>query len=203
MSAGEKSANRLRREIAQLAAKIIAVDGVSDYLVAKRKAALRLGARPDKLMPSNHEIEEALSDYQRLFQGDAQPAALDGLRRTAMEAMVFLKQFEPRLVGPVLSGSATRHSEIVLHLYCDSVEELAFFLSDHGIPFQNTDRTLRINQSEAQDFPAYRFLAGQTPVVLIVFNLMQKNVRPLSPVDGKPMQRADLRQVEALLQHSA
>ncbi|MBI2992772.1 MAG: hypothetical protein HYY48_01185 [Gammaproteobacteria bacterium] len=203
MTAADKSANRLRREIAQLAAKIIAVDGVSDYLVAKRKAALRLGARPDKLMPSNHEIEEALSDYQRLFQGDAQPAALDSLRRTALEAMVFLKQFEPRLVGPVLSGNATRHSEIVLHLYSDSVEELAFFLGDQGVPFQSTERTLRLNQNEVGDFPAYRFLAGQTPVVLIVFSPMQKNIRPLSPIDGKPMQRADLRQVEALLQKTA
>lgn len=203
MSAADKSANKLRREIAQLAAKIIAEDGISDYLVAKRKAALRLGARPDKLMPSNHEIEAALSDYQRLFQGEAQPAALDALRKTAIEAMVFLKQFEPRLVGPVLTGSATRHSEIALHLYSDSVEDIGFFLGDHGVPFEHTERTLRLNQNESRDFPAYRFLAGQTPVVLIVFNHVQKNTRPLSPVDGKPMQRADLRQVETLLQKSA
>ena len=196
----DKSAHKLRREIAQLAAKIIAVDGESDYLVAKRKAALRLGTKPDRFMPSNLEIEEALFDYQRLFQGEAQAAALDTLRKTAMEAMTFLKEFEPRLVGPVLAGNATRHSEIVLHLFCERAEDIAFFLGDKGVPYLHTERTLKVRANEAADLPAYRFLAGHTAVVLIVFSNAQKNFRPLSPIDGKPMQRADLRQVEALLQ---
>lgn len=202
MSATDKSAHKLRREIAQVAAKIIAVDGESDYLVAKRKAALRLGGKPDKFMPSNLEIEEALYDYQRLFQSEAQPAALDSLRRTALEAMTFLKDFAPRLVGPVLAGNATRHSEIVLHLYCERAEEIAFFLGDNGVPYLHTERTVKIRPNEAIDFPAYRFLAGHTAVVLIAFSNTQKNIRPLSPIDGKPMQRADLRQVETLLQNA-
>lgn len=199
MPSPDRSAHKMRREIAQLAAKLMAVDGISDYLVAKRKAALRLGSKPDKFMPSNHEVEEALFDYQRLFQGQAQAAALLSLRRTALEAMTFLKLFGPRLVGPVLSGTATKHSEIVLHLYCDPPEDVAFFLGEHGVPFTHTARSVKVRVNETIDFPAYRFLAGHTAVVLIVFGTAQKSIRPLSPIDGNPMQRAGLRQVEALL----
>ena len=76
-----KSSQNLRSEIAQLAARLIAVDGISDYRAAKRKAALQLGVKPDSFMPTNHEIEQALSDYQRLFLGDRQREELDTLRQ--------------------------------------------------------------------------------------------------------------------------
>jgi len=34
--------------------------------------------------------------------------------------MRYLREFEPRLVGAVLSGTATEHSEVQLHLFADA-----------------------------------------------------------------------------------
>lgn len=199
MAAGGRSARKIRIEIAQLAAKLIAVDGVSHYLAAKRKAALQLGIRQDRNMPTNLEIEQALADYERLFQADAQPAALEALRRTAVEAMTFLKPFSPRLVGPVLNGTATRHSEVTLHLYAEAVEDVGFFLEDHGVPHTHTEVFVRTRENDTQEFPAIRFIAGQDSVVLVVFRAKQRHMTPLSPVDGKTMRRAALREVKTLL----
>lgn len=199
MAGGGRSAQKLRMQIAQLAAKLIAVDGVTNYLAAKRKAAMRLGIRHDRNMPTNLEIEQALSDYERLFQADAQPAALESLRRTAVEAMTFLTPFHPRLVGPVLTGTATRHTEVTLHLYAEAVEEVGFFLDEHGVPYSHAERSVRTRENNTMEFPAYRFVAGPSTVVLIVFRAKQKFMTPLSPVDGKVMRRAGLREVRALL----
>jgi hypothetical protein len=194
-----KSSQNLRAEIAQLAARMIAVDGISDYRAAKRKAALQLGVKPDRFMPTNHEIEQAVSDYQRLFQGNRQPEELNELRLQAVEAMKFLDPFRPRLVGPVLAGTATRFSEIVLHVHCNTPEEIATFLEDRNISPAHASRTVKIRANETEELPAFRFIAGDRPVVLVVFDERHRTVHPLSPVDGKPMHRARIDEVEALL----
>ena len=194
-----KSAQNLRAEIAQLAARLIAVDGISDYRAAKRKAALQLGVRPDRFMPTNHEIEQAVSDYQRLFQGDRQPEILNALRRSAVEAMRFLRPFRPQLVGPVLAGTATRFSEIVLHVHCSAPEEIATFLEDRGISPSHTSRAVKVRTNTTEDLPAFRFIAGDCTIVLVVFDERHRTIHPLSPVDGRPMRRARIDEVETLL----
>ena len=49
----------LRLQIAQEAARIIAEQGIEDYLQAKRKAAERFGACDKAVLPKNAEIEAA------------------------------------------------------------------------------------------------------------------------------------------------
>jgi hypothetical protein len=197
-----KSAQNLRAEIAQLAARLIAEDGVGDYRAAKRKAALQLGVRADRFLPTNNEIEQAVSDYQRLFQGDSQPGIASAMRRSAIEAMNFLDPFRPRLVGPVLAGTATRFSEIILHVYCSTPEDVATFLEDRNIPHTHASRAVKFRPNESVELPAFRFIAGDFAVVLVVFDERHRTVRPLSPVDGKPMHRARIDEVEALLNES-
>ena len=53
----------LRRALAQEAARIIVDHGVDDYLVAKRKAAERMGVTDRAVLPKNTEIEEAIAEY--------------------------------------------------------------------------------------------------------------------------------------------
>src|SRR5688572_30962813 len=113
----------LRRALAQEAARVMAEHGVSDFLFAKRKAAERLGVTDNAVLPRNIEIEEALAEYQRLFGGDSHVETLYAQRQVALEAMKRLKEFEPRLVGPVLSGTATEHSQVQIHLFADRSEE--------------------------------------------------------------------------------
>jgi hypothetical protein len=121
------------------------------------------------------------------------------LRELAAEAMHFLEKFEPRLVGPVLSGTVTSTSAIELHLTADTPEEIGFWLDDHGIPYKQADRRLRFGGDRYEAYPAYSFTADGVPVELCVFGHRHARETPLSPVDGKPMKRANRREVEMLI----
>jgi hypothetical protein len=194
---------QMRLRIAQEAARLMTEDGVQDFYAAKRKAAQHLGAPDTRNMPRNQEVEAAMHEYQRLFLGDQQSNHLRALRQTAVQAMRFLDVFKPRLVGSVLSGTAGRHADINLHLFADTPEEVSLFLMENSIPFQHTHKRLRLDRESWQDFPAYQFMAGEHPVELVVFTNEGRREAPRSPVDGRPMRRARLDEVKALLEGAA
>ena len=192
-------ADELRRHIATDAARIMAEEGVRDFQTAKRKAAARLGLPETRNLPGNDEVDSALQQHLRLFHGGRVAQSLRRLRELAAEAMRFLSRFEPRLVGPVLSGSVTGAAEIEIHLTADTPEEIGVWLQEHGIPYELTDRRLRFGGDRQEAFPAYRFTADDVPIELCVFDRRAVREAPLSPVDGKPMKRANLRELENLL----
>ena len=193
---------QMRARIAQEAARLVAEEGVQDYYAAKRKAAQHLGAPDTRNMPRNSEIEAALEEYQRLFRGEQQVGHLQTLREGAVQAMRFLTEFNPRLVGSVLSGTAGQHADINLHLFADTPEDVSLFLMETHIPFQASHKRMRVSREEWQEFPSYEFLAGDHAVNLVVFPREGRREVPRSPVDGKPMHRAGLEEVENLLNAS-
>src|SRR5882672_10086121 len=123
----------LRRAMAQEAARVMAEHGIQDFRAAKRKAADRLGLGMACALPSNTEVEAALVAYQRLFAADSHGATLRAQRRAALRAMRTLAAFSPRLVGPVLNGTATAHADVQLHLFTDHPEFVALDLVDRGV----------------------------------------------------------------------
>lgn len=189
----------MREMVTQEAAKIMAEEGVGDYLVAKRKAAQRLGAPDTRNLPTNREIQVALENYQRLFVGEGQERLVRHLREAALEAMGFFQRFEPRLVGSVLHGTATPHSDVNLHLFADAPEEVAIFLMDNQIPYELAERRFRFGPEQYEAFPVYRFVAGDVAVDLTVFGRNGLRQAPMSRIDGQPMERANLGGVKALL----
>jgi hypothetical protein len=193
----------MRTRIAQEAARLMSEEGIQDFYAAKRKAAQHLGAPDTRNMPRNQEVEVALQEYQRLFRGEQQSGHLRVLREAAVQAMRFLAGFKPRLVGSVLSGTAGRHADINLHLFADTPEEVSLFLMDNSIPFHPAQKRLRISREAWQEFPAYEFMAGEQAVELVVFPSEGRREAPRSPVDGRPMRRARVEEVEALLADSA
>jgi hypothetical protein len=190
--------NQARERIAKEAARLMCEAGVRDFQLAKRKALQRLRISEPRNLPSNEEIEAAVMEYQRLFRADSQPLRLAELRRTAVRAMRFLARFQPRLVGEVLSGSADQHSDVCLHLFADTAEEVGLFLLEKGVPHEHGERAVRLASDDTQRLPTCRFMADDIPVELVVFAARARRRVPLSPVDGKPMQRAALQAVEAL-----
>jgi len=189
----------LRRAIAQESARIMAEHGIRDFLVAKRKAAERFGVTDGAVLPKNTEIEEALAEYQRLFGGESHVESLHAQRRAALLAMRRLHRFEPRLVGAVLSGTATEHSDVQLHLFADSPESVALSLLDQGIRHEVTARRVKMSAERVLEFPGVRFEMADHPIEATVFPTDGIRQAPVSPVDGRPMRRADLAELEALL----
>ena len=188
----------MRQRLAQKTAQILLESGSRDFHAAKQKAAQQLGATDTKSLPNNSEIELALGEYQRIFRSGSQPEHLSRLREMAIEAMQFLENFNPRLVGSVLSGTADEHSVIRIHIFADTVESVGFYLSDKKIPHQLSERRLKIGLDEYKNYSTYEFVVDEKQIELVVFLPKQKQT-PLSPIDGKVMKRADITEVELLL----
>jgi hypothetical protein len=192
-------AELMRLAVADEAARIMGEQGVDDFLQAKRKAAERLGVTDASILPRNTEIEAALVARQRLFAGEKHAAEIAALRRSALEAMRLMADFEPRLVGPVLTGTASAHSEINLHLFSESAEAVSLRLEERGVPHEVQERRVRFERDRMVSYPALRFVAGRQPVDAVVFPLDGIRQSPCSPVDGRPMRRASTADVELLL----
>jgi hypothetical protein len=127
----------LRAELAVAAARLIAEEGC-DYRQAKRRALQELaGSDADArgVLPDNAQIEDELRRHLGLFAADTHPALLAGLRRTAVSVMQELDAFRPHLVGAVLNGTATKYSDIELHLFTDSAKDVEIALMNAGIDF--------------------------------------------------------------------
>jgi hypothetical protein len=192
-------AENLRRAVAVEAARIMAEHGIRDFLVAKRKAAERFGVEDGAVLPKNIEIEEALAEYQRLFVPDTHAASLEAQRRAALRAMRWLEEFAPRIVGPVLSGTATEHANVQLHLFADRVETIAFKLMDRNIAYDVIERRVKMNAERVLAYPGVLFEVDDQPIEATVFPTDGIRQAPASPLDGKPMRRADAEELEALL----
>ncbi|HEY4555363.1 MAG TPA: hypothetical protein VIG68_02845 [Lysobacter sp.] len=187
-----------RHRLAHEAARLMAEGGMRDYHQAKLKAAERLGIFDDASLPRNREIEDALREYQRLFQRDNDAALLE--RRTAaLRALEFFAPFQPRLVGPVLEGTADAHSPVALHLYSDDADAVARFLDEHGIPAEPRGRRVRLDRKRETEAPVWLFSADGIAFDLTVLPLDVLRQAPLGAIDERPMQRASLAQFERLI----
>ena len=188
-----------RHRLAHEAARLMAEGGIRDYHQAKLKAAARLGIADDASLPRNREIEDALREYQRLFQGDAQQLGLRERREAALRALEFFSAFGARLVGPVLDGTADANSPVALQLYSDDADAVPRFLEEHAIPAEARTRRLRLDRERSGDFPVWLFSAEQLTFDLTVLPETSLRQAPLSSIDEKPMARASAAQLRALL----
>ncbi len=194
---------RLRAELAQVAARLMAEEAVPGFAEAKAKAVDRLGVTGRPTLPSNQEVEAELRSYQALFQAEEQAQWLDAKRRVALEAMQLLEPFAPHLVGAVLRGTAPVDAEITLHLFADPPETVATFLYDQGVAWALDSWIGRFGGGRELELPMYRIRAGGEELRLVVFPEEGLPEPPRSPVDGKPMQRAARERVLALVGNTA
>ena len=188
-----------RRRLAHEAARLMAEGGIRDYHQAKRKAADLLGFHDDASLPRNREVEDALREYQRLFLGDSHVDNLRIRREAALRALEFFARFDPRLVGPVLDGTADARSPVMLQLYSDDADAVSRFIDEAGIPAQSRSRRLRLDRTREGEFPTWTFSAEELAFDLTVLPTNALRQAPLSGVDDKPIKRASAAQLRQLL----
>lgn len=156
----------LRGEIAYLAARFIAEDGMCDFAAAKQKAARQLGVTMHGFIPDNHELDAALRSYQSIFQSNSQPVECHILRQIAADVMRWLDRFSPWLVGAVLSGSANRFSRIELEFVADDAKQLEMFFYNEGVHFET--RISRANRKKTNsthdEISIYEISFNESPV---------------------------------------
>jgi excinuclease ABC subunit A len=107
--------------------------------------------------------------------------------------------FEPRLVGSVLAGTATEHNDIQLHLFAERPESITLRLMDLGIDHEVVERRVRFGSDRVIAYPGVHFEFDDHVVDATVFPVDGIRQAPVSPVDGKPMRRIDAEELEVLL----
>ena len=185
--------------VAQEAARIIINQGIRDYRAAKMKAAERLGLNIRSSLPGNAEIEKAIEEHHQLFGGESHSDFLRSMRECALSAMELLSPFTPRLVGPVLAGTADENSAVNLHVFSDNAEAVATTLSELQIPYRPYERRLKSRRDKTHVYAGFEFEHETAAVQATVFPIDGIRQAPLSPIDGKPMERADKKKVEELI----
>jgi hypothetical protein len=175
----------MRERLAQLAARLIAEQGIQDFASAKRKAARQLGVPDTQHLPNNVEIEQALETYQNLYQQDEQPFILRRLREKALSIMRLFKQFDPYLTGSVLSGTAGKYSDINLEIYTDNIKEIELFMVNNNIPYKYGAKSANIG---GQPCVIHRFSLNfdQEVVNISIFSIKDlRNVSKNTPLKSK------------------
>ena len=177
----------------------MAEDGIADYHAAKTKAARQAGLADANLLPDNSEIEEALREYQGLYQKDDQPAQLRHLREVAVKVMRELESFRPALVGSVLSGTAGKYSDVNLQLFADDAKAITIFLLNRRYRFEEASRKMRRGE-RVDDVPQISLEVEDVTVTLTVLDRDDERSVPRARSDaGDIPQRARLAEVEAML----
>lgn len=184
------------------AARILVDQALVDYRAAKDKAADRLGLDRQFPLPSNQQVHDAVVAYQRLFGGEAYRHRLLAMRKTAVQAMRLLAEFEPRLVGSTVTGAVHEGSHVQIHVFSDSPEALDFLFEDRAIDVEADIRRYRISGREYREYPLLHFEAGAIGVDVTIFPEKALRQPPRSPITGQAMQRLKLAAVQALLESS-
>jgi hypothetical protein len=125
-----------RTRIAQVAARLIAEHGIGDWSLAKRKAARHLMLPEREALPTDAEIEAALSAHHALFGATEHEATLAEQRQEALTWMKRLTAFGPVLVGGVAAGWATAHSDIRVELVADDAKAVELALINAGTRYR-------------------------------------------------------------------
>lgn len=171
----------------------------SEYYRAKRKAAHRLGhgwIRPADL-PSNAEIRDQVQALARIYEGDARTDNLRSMRLAALAMMERLGRFRPRLIGSVLTGHVRAGSDVDVHVFSDSVESVCHALAQHGLSHE-VQRKLVRKAGENRTY-THVHVAADFMFELTVYAAHEAHVVMKSSITGKPIERASIAELRALL----
>ncbi|QDU45763.1 Multifunctional CCA protein [Symmachiella dynata] len=191
--------DKLRREIAFEAARLMYSRQESEYYTAKMKAGRKLcrGWVKPRDLPSNAEIRDAIQSFARMHEGDQRTANLREMRVAALRVMRLLERFRPRLIGSVMTGHVRRGSDIDIHIFSDSVEAVVAVLREEGIPHDLERKQVR-KHGEERVFNHLHF-HDQFPFELTIYASKQAHYVFKSSVTGKAIERASIAELEQFL----
>lgn len=131
---------RLRREIADQAARLLAAGRESDFTTAKRRAARILGVRfTAQDFPSNREIRDAWERIDAIGESGRLVVEPHRMRVAALRVMRVLRRFSPRLVGPAAEGDVRTGAETVLDVEAERLQDVSVALAAAGVAGEFAD----------------------------------------------------------------
>jgi tRNA nucleotidyltransferase (CCA-adding enzyme) len=181
--------------VARRAAELMYFEGVKEYLRAKRKAARQLEVT---VYPDNAEIRAEVDRLADQHEGPARQDRLQTLRAGALEMMEALAEFDPRLVGSVLTGHIKSTSDIDLHVFAEVHEHVGDRLVDAGYDVEwEVVKTKK--GGEFMDFPHYYVDLPVAKVEISVYPPGDLRRPQKSSITHRTMERATIGKVRRLL----
>lgn len=191
---------RIRRQIAFLAAQMMYHRTETEYFTAKRKAARQLGVeyryRPGDL-PSNKEIRDQIQAMARMHEGPKRLEKLRDMRLDALRLMRLLARFRPRLIGSVRTGHVRKGSDIDIHIFCDSVAIVTDTLDELGLQYDVEHKRI-IKHGEERTFTHIHVYDSHN-FELTLYPADKVHYVFKSSITGKAIERASIAELEELL----
>lgn len=191
--------DRMRRQVAWEAARLMYAREETEYLRAKLKAARRVARgefKPSDL-PTNREIRDQVQLWADLHEGRQRTEILRDMRLEALRMMRLLRLFRPRLIGSTLTGHVRRGSDIDLHLFSDSVEAVAAALDEQGVSYAIQRKRVRKHGQER--IFVHIHVDDRFPFELTIYAGDLAHYVFKSSITGKAIQRASIAELEQLL----
>lgn len=190
----------LSSEIAAVAARFVVEDGM-DFAAAKRQAGRQMGLPARTPWPDNVAMEAAVREYIAVFCPEEQAAELRLLRELALLWMERLQDFQPHLGGAVWHGTATRHSDIHLHLFCDDPKAAELLLINQRMAYEpGTASGWRGDAVDALTLRVRSEALGQWVLVHLMLHDHDDLRGALKPDAQGRKPRGDVRAVRTLLE---
>lgn len=187
----------IRNQLAIESARLMALDGISDFHKAKMKAAQRLGISGKKYLPGNDEIVLELKRYQNLFNKDKVLSSRKNFYSHALKAMRGLDELQPRLALPELNEHMQHGHEIELHVTADTVEEVILVLMQRNIPYQQGIQKISFDSGNLSiELPSLSLYADEQLIKIVIFIPPWQKKIPYDSGKKMPMRRLNLKQFE-------
>jgi predicted nucleotidyltransferase len=188
-----------RRRVAEEAARFIVEGCEAEYLHAKERAISMLGLSSSSHLPSNRKIKDCIARLTASQLGDEEvKRRITEMRRIAAEIMEVIPDADPFLIGSTLTGQIRDSSDIDLHAYSDDYTILKNQLLDWG--YEEIEEEIVDNRKGR--FVHLKWHENEYPVEITVYPWSWRDVVLNSSVTGKPMKRADINALKALLKRS-
>jgi len=191
---------RIRRQIAFLAAQMMYHRTETEYFTAKRKAARQLGVeyrhRPADL-PSNKEIRDQIQAMARMHEGPKRLEKLRDMRLDALRLMRLLARFRPRLIGSVRTGHVRKGSDIDIHIFWESLALVTDTLDELGLQYDVEHKRI-IKHGEERSFTHIHVFDNHN-FELTLYPADKVHYVFKSSITGKAIERASIAELEVLL----
>jgi len=187
--------------IANRAAEIIMEEGITDYHFAKKKAAKYLGYQSSDYLPSNDEIDNALKEYQKIYQVDIDASLVRKIKDEALMIMELVKKFNPHLLGQLIDGLIPKYPILKINLYTDNMKEIEYVLLNNNIEFNLKDTNIsekRTKKKSLRNIPIIKIEGRWFPIELKVLdeNDLKLKKNNLNLINGGGKNLEDLRRSE-------
>ena len=192
--------DRIRRQIAFLAAQLMYHRTESEYFTAKRKAAKQLRVdykhRPGDL-PTNAEIRDQIQGMARMHEGPGRLDRIRDMRIEALRLMRILARFRPRLIGSVWTGHVRRGSDIDIHIFSDSQSIVTDTLDEQSLTYDVQHK--KVIKHNEERFFTHIHVDERFPFELTLYPEDKVHYVFKSSITGKAIERASIAQLEAAL----